>query len=254
LEDQLLQDSDLADQLELAENDLLDDYARGLLNSHDASRVQQYLLAHPGSAKRLAFATALARIGDGKASAARSWPAVLADAFTLRPIAAYASLAAACLLIGVSVYLLHHSEPSVKQSSAKTGEVAVESSRQPATLAPNAILDAGGSFAIVLLSNPVRGPAGQMFAIPSKVRRVKMQCEVPSEDAPHGYRMVLMDAGGRRITAMANLLPNKTAGIAYIEGEVSASQLDSAAYTVAISNEASFRPATFYHFTVQKQH
>jgi hypothetical protein len=250
LEDQILHDAALADQLEIEENDLIDDYTRGVLSGDDAGLVEKHLLASPGSPRRLAFSKALFQAVQPDLSIARK-PAER-DVPILRSSIFVGALAAGFLLMISSwLYIRFHqgptdnsaSQPAHSNASARGGPVTSEPSDPGESAAP---------FTIALVANNSRGGQVRTFAVPSGVALIRIQCEVSEESPFSESAMVVKDSNGHMVTTLEHLRVVEASGIYYVEGTISPDQLRTGRYSVSVHNNISARnSAITYNFFVR---
>jgi hypothetical protein len=235
MEDRILQDGNMADQVEVAANDLLDDYVRGLLTPADARLVEKHLLNAPDAPQRLAFAKALA---ESRPLNQRLQPPDPERAIPFFRTPAFAIAMAVCALILVFsiVELQYRRKP---ESAAVLPQPATgNSSAGPAPSSANSGTEknTGSSFTIALLADQVRGDKERKFVIPSGIEMVRIQCEVPAANRSLEFRMDLRDAAGYLYSSFDNLRPIDSAGIFYVEGTLSAAELKSGRYSASVSS------------------
>jgi hypothetical protein len=244
LEERLLLEEQLADQLEVEETDLLDDFARGRLSAEDAARVKRYLLASADASRRVAFARALSRIRDAE------FPQVAKWGFSSRlRIPAVALGAAACLLV-IAVTVLHLWQ---KQNADRAGAGASTAAAPPAISPRSSSQETQAlPFAIVLLADKERGGQPPGFAIPSDIQQVEIQCEIPAGNAHSEYRMILSEASGKAITIGRNLHPGESSGILYVEATADAARLGPGQFFVSIFPEGSTSAVASFQFAVRR--
>src|SRR5277367_2847851 len=135
LEDRILQDGELADQIEAETADLLDDYARRVLTPEDAKLVEEHLLTTPDALQRLSFAKALVEIRRPHSENGPQ-PRAAKGFFSPWRVAVFATAFVACLFLGVfAVVQLRHREgpPSTAvQPHPDSGTSNLGKSPQPA--------------------------------------------------------------------------------------------------------------------------
>lgn len=222
LEERVIQDGSIADQLEIAAADLIDDYSRGELSAEDAKRVEDYVLSAPDGQQRLAFAAALKQVIAPMRSQSRtSWR--VAGTWRNRGLAA-----AACLALAVfsviefrGVWPSHGTPPHPANSMPR-----IEAHR------PENVPIV--SFTLALLAGQLRGTESELIAIPADVERVRIQCEIPSSESSALYRLTLEGTAGQIMASMDKLSAMRAGGISYVEASVDAHLLLTGRYRVAI--------------------
>jgi len=251
LEDQILQDGELADQIEVATADLLDDYARRLLSPEDANLVEEHLLTAPDALQRLSFASALAgaRRSDNNPHAQ---PAK--RPFSMWRVAVFATAWAACLfLVALAIVRYRHHEKPISiavQPNSSEGNPNLGKSSSPTDSGGEH--DAEPSFTIVLLASQVRGTEERAFVVPLRTRQLRIQCEIPRDDGSSEFHMVLKDAAGHSIGSSEDLQPTQSADIRYVQASYPVGQLKSGHYIVSVAPaRRSVQPVASYEFLLQ---
>jgi hypothetical protein len=252
LENRLLEDGEMADRLELEETDLLDDYARGLLSQQDRALVEKYLLATPTSGQRLAFATALSQLTNTGPTLATEKPRQFFSFFR-SPVFAFGLAACLLALFGTAVHFWR-----VRRSNAVTSTTPVATDKPsppPSVAQPSAVPSpTAAPFTIALLVANARGPQIPSFALPSTVRLLRVQCEVPKTDPTARFRMVLENAYRGIIGSEDQLSTRESAGIHYVEITFPANKMSSGQYSVYVFSQADpSSPLQSYTFALQAE-
>lgn len=220
LEERLLLDEAFGVRLRAVETDLLDDYARGLLDAAQRAAVERWLLATPADRERLRAARALA----AAASARRASPAAVpAPIRRVRPRrAAWFGFAAAAALLLLALWL------PLRQSGAP---------QRPA--APVAVVQT-----ITLLADLSRGAGdatGVTVRLPAVGSVVRLQAETASADAPSaetGARYVLRIRAPKRDVFEAHGLVARTEGAyRFVEATLPPATLTAGDYRVSLAAE-----------------
>jgi len=248
LEDRILQDGELADQIEAETADLLDDYARRLLRPEDAKLVEQHLLTTPDALQRLSFAKALAEAGRSENNPP---PHPAKRSFSMLRVAIFAMAGAACLfLMALAIVQYRHHEKPTSIAVQPTPNPGISTAGKSSSSNPGDQNDTSPSFTVVLVASQVRGNEERTFVIPLRTRRLRIQCEVPHDDGSPEYRMVLKDAAGHIIGSSEDLQPTQSADIHYVQASYPVGQLKPGHYIVSVA-PARRSPVASYEFFLQ---
>jgi hypothetical protein len=205
LEESLLTNSELFEEILMAEDELVDEYTAGLLDERERERFEKHFLATPERLQKLRFARAFKKhIASARA---RESPAATADdpqtaswkqwlpAFlhTRNPILSYSLATALLLLPMAALWLILHSYggPEVTTNGGPS-----PSNFFPITLTPGAVRDAGEM---------------KRIAIPASADGAQLRLELAS-DAYQSYRATLQTDEGREIFTGDNLKAEATGG------------------------------------------
>ncbi len=195
LEKRLFSDTDLADAIDAARYDLLDDHARGRLSSNDTRLVAQHLAATPDDVMRLRIARALAATADtahvrparSRAHAARRGFSVLGAAL------------AGCIVVAVAVLGIRDRSPM--QTS-----------------------EAIASLPVITLRDDQQRSQHATLILPYRAGDVRVQAEV---DAPVSQRYELrIDDAGTVVFTARDLLPRAAGPYRFVEVVVPANALN----------------------------
>ena len=243
LEDRIVQDGELANLLEVATHDLIDDYVAERLDPEDARQVEKHVLATPDGPARVAFARALrqqhvkneASIGRGVSS-------------RILPVA----LAASALIIA-ALMLLPGSDGMLRRAPTPSGPAALETTRPRSSPNDNGMIDS--VFTVALLSSQTRGAALPPMNIPSDASLVRIQCEIPRAGNDSRYRLTLKDGANDTLLSLDGLRSRQFGGINFIEVTIEAAQLMSGHYRLTVYPDAhSAVPMVVQEFDVQTKH
>jgi hypothetical protein len=243
LEESYFSDSRFFDQLQKAENDLLDDYARGRLSSSLRQRLEQRYLAHPERRARLRFAEALVtrldaiEQSDSAAAAPQSWATFL-DRFRARApaLAVFAALTALLVLVaGIWFFVntttrlrqelseaqaartVHEQrerelQQQVADQQARADQLASDLDRlrtELQTAGPGTKSSAPLVASLILAVGGIRGPETgppATLVIPTGATQARLQLKLEDNDYP-AYSVVLQAAGGKQVFKRERLLP-----------------------------------------------
>lgn len=225
LEERIIHDGSIADQLEVAAADLIDDYSRGELSVEDAQRVEDYVLSAPGGPQRLAFATALKQVVSSPRAGSRVGRGRLGH-WRNRGLAA---AAAAGVALGVFSWVeLRGVAPSKGPRPDATDSLRKIAAPPSDGNVPRV------SFTLALLANQLRGTESESLVIPAHVQRVRIQCELPSTENHALYRLTLENQAGQPLASVDNLIAMHADGIAFVETSLDALLLPAGRYRVAL--------------------
>ncbi|HEX6833502.1 MAG TPA: hypothetical protein VF132_08210 [Rudaea sp.] len=199
LEERLFTDPHLADAIDGARYDLLDDCARGRLSPADARLVMQHLAAAPEDAWRLRISRALAH--------ETAAPVVLAPRRTSRSdrnwVLGVGSAIAACVVVA---FLTFGPRPPTSVRS--------DPSIEPAALP-----------VVMLRDAQQRGDQPAVLALPHHAGDVRLQAEISAAVSPRSrYALRIADAHGVVFTAH-DLAPRQAGPYRFVEAIVPANAL-----------------------------
>ena len=247
LENRLLLDGEFGLLLESEENDLLDDFSRGHLSAEDAALVERYLLGTPDAQCRLEFAKSLSEVATSSSTHRRRFAREFTD--LLRTPAFGIGLAACMALLALAIFLRR--QPAQPEAAHDQKQAApplpVPIERHP----PSTDGDIAQSFAIVLLNENRRGAQQRTYTIPSGVKRVRIQCEIPASNSSSYFAIVIRDEAGNHLADFDGLEAN-AAGVQYLEVAVPSNQMKSGEYSASVYAAANpTRPIVAYDFVVK---
>lgn len=243
LEEKYFSDARFFDQLEKAESDLLDDYARGRLSAPLRQRLEQHYLTHPERRARLRFAEALVTRLDAieqsdSAAAATPSRAPFLERFRARaPVFAFSAALTALLFLVAGLWFFVNTTNRLRQElseaqSARTVHEERERELQQQIADEQARADKLASdldnlrtelqtagqgakppaplFATLLLTvggirGPETGPPATLV-IPTGAAQARLQLNLKDTDYP-AYTVVLQAAGGNQVFKRERLLP-----------------------------------------------
>ena len=195
LEERLFSDPDLADAIDAARYDLLDDHARGRLSSDDMHRVAQHLAATPDDVMGLRIARALAASAD----AAHARPARSRAHAARRRFIALGAALAGCIVVAVMSLGLRDRSPT--QTS-----------------------EAIASLPVITLRDDQQRSEHAALILPFHAGDVRVQVEVDEPISPR-YELRIADARTVVFTAR-NLLPRAAGPYRFVEAVVPANALN----------------------------
>jgi hypothetical protein len=193
----ILTDDDFHQEVEIAEEELLDDYVRGNLAVQECRLFEEHFLASPLRRRRLTFARAFHEKINAPAYAA---PGVLlkrSTAFYRYALVASLTLAAVLGGVGYSAYKAVQEE---RNRAAVLRKELEETRRQQAQLVPNIILQAN------LFSGGARGGPQPRLSIPKNTVAVRFVLAVPIGIHEIARVDLLNDAGQRILSQEGNLI------------------------------------------------
>lgn len=209
-EARLLADADCFAEVETAEDDLFDAFARGSLDSGDRARFLQRFGRDP---VRRHFADALARKGIARPAPLPLWH---------RDWFGFAAAAAVALVVGGVV---SQQQPSVRSSA---GEVAV-----PPTTSPALVTLANPVFTISpATSRASRGP--ERVAIPAAAAAIDLRIRLNAADRFSVYAVDVRSASDAIVWGDSALRASAENGDLIVHAVIPASRLTSGTYDVAI--------------------
>lgn len=214
-------DSELYEQLRMAEAMLLDEYARGRLSRKRRRQVEQFLLGSEVQRRKLEFAGALRAAIPGAQRVRVRW----------------AYLAAALLLAttGLSVWL------DLENRGLQ---------REVARLEAGVHGDSRSIYAFSIPSDTLRGESvGISVRVPQGVRLLRLELEMKPGDEASTY-LVSIFGGGKQVWSEGPLRPEVQGASAVAVVWIPAVALSQGDYTVQLT--ASGNPIANYRFTVTR--
>lgn len=214
LEERLMLEEELGQRLRDAENDLLDDYARGTLSAEDRGDVERWLLTTLDGQRRATLARAMHGLRhEGNSTRAMGLP---------RRWRAIGLFAAACAVM-----------------------VAILIARPP-THTPEALN-------VLLLADRARGSAAATVDIASDIAAIRLQLEVPdATDPARKYRVTVVDAQARTIYIGEDLVSREEGGYAFVEVYIPSSHLPPAAYRISLQPvDPGAAPSASFHWDIE---
>jgi hypothetical protein len=215
--ERVVEDEDLADQLELEAIDLLDDLARGVLNAEDAKRARAYLVSDQNGARRLQFAHALAQLQAGHRDMN------LLRRFVSRPRYWVPSALAACLLMATVLWLFP-SGYGPAPSAVTAGNDSTSQVRRPVERI----------FTVALLLAESRGENSPRIEVPASAGVLRLECQVPESAAFVQYEVILKDAQGKQVAISEKLFPERAAENTFVAASFPTVGLRTAYYLVSV--------------------
>lgn len=225
LEEQLMQDAEVADLLRQEETDLVDDYAQGRLAADDREAFERHLLPDPGIRQRVKIARGLHdfaarhRAASGKAMAPAG-----GNPWRRGPILAAAVFVLCVLAVGLVLRASRQADGPEAVVTQQTPDAVLEG--DPSTLEPSA--------SIVLLADVQRGGQTQVVRVRAGAGPVRLQAEATSSDSSLAYRLSITDESGRSVFAMSDLRPQESGGYVFVEAPIPAGTLGTGSRTVTL--------------------
>ena len=215
--ERVIEDQELADQLELESVDLLDDLARGVLDAEDAKRARLYLASDEENVERLQFAQALAQ--ECQAAADMNRP----RRFLSRPNYWISFALAACLLLATVLWLF----PASHRFSPRAITVGGDTTSQ---VKP----PVEAIFTVALLSAQSRGENSVGFEVPASAGVLRLECQLPEAAASSRYEVVLKDGDGKQVAISEALLPERASEITFVAASFPTANLRTGYYLVSV--------------------
>ena len=234
LEDQLMQDPEVADLLRHEETDLVDEYAQDRLAAGDRQAFEQHLLTDPVIRQRVKIARGLRDIAakraaetgaDGRPHSSRGSAVTPSN---VRPWNRWPLRAAAVFVLCVfGVGLLLRANRQVEVPAPVITEQTPESA-----------LDTGPTdvppASIVLLADVQRGGAPQVVQVRPGAAQVRLQAETTSSDSSMSYRLSITDETGGPVFSAGDLRPLESGGYVFVEAAIPAGALGTGRRTVTL--------------------
>ena len=266
LEESYFKDQNLFDQLQKAENDLLDDFARNRLSPPVRQRIEQRYLTHPELHARLRFAEALATWLDARdrpdsIALASTW-AKFYGRFRTNVLAFSVGVASLLLLVVGALYFVsitarlreelrqvqaaqsdherreRELQQQIAAEQARSDQLAGDVARLEAELdtaasssKPSTPLTPSLILAIVGIRSPEVGPPATLV-IPAGASQARVLLKLKDNDYP-SYGVLVQSADGRLVFKRANLRPQNRgqSSLAFI---VPASKLPNGDYILSV--------------------
>ena len=237
LEEQLMQDADVAEMLRQEETDLVDDYVLARLTAADRAGFERHLLVDPAIRQRVKIARALQEIATKRSHPAGSearrasprpspwnrWPVRAAAIFVLCAFA-------------VTLLMRATRNDVIDAPVAKEGPAA-----SPAVGALETGPDdvAGVSSSIVLLADLQRGGQPQPVHVTAKTGDLLLQAETSSSDSSLTYRLSISEDSGRSLFSADGLHPVSRGGYVFVEVSMHGSTLGTGRRVVSLQRQDS---------------
>jgi hypothetical protein len=241
LEEQLMQDAEVADLLRHEETDLVDDYAAGRLAAGDRQAFEQHLLADPGIRQRVKVARALqdiaakraAEVGpDGRLHGSRGGAVSAAKPrpWNRWPVRAAAVFVLCVFAVGLLMRGNRQAEIPAPPSQGPAPAIAAQT--------PDAALDTGPTDvpppSIVLLADVQRGGGPQVVQARPGAAPVRLQAEATSSDSSVSYRLSITDEAGGPVFSAQDLRPLEAGGYVFVEVSIPGGTLGTGRRTVTL--------------------
>ncbi|MEJ0035665.1 MAG: hypothetical protein WDO68_06260 [Gammaproteobacteria bacterium] len=243
LEEQLMQDADVADLLQHERTDLVDDYALGRLGADERAAFERHLLVDPVIRQRVKVARALHDIAsrradeprlDGRVQASsKSAAAGKVAPWNRWPVRAAAVFVVCAVAVAVSMRVN-------KEADVAPPATAEQPLPQPAVDA----LDTGPSdvtgtrASIVLLADLQRGGEARIVRVAPGAGQVRLQAETTSSDSSLSYRLAVTDESGARLFSAEDLRPIESGGYVFVEALIPGAKLGTGRRTVTLEPQA----------------
>jgi len=189
IELRILTDDDFHQEIEIAEEELLDDYVQGKLAAQERPFFEKHFLASPLRQQRLKFALALQKKLNSAANTSPSHIRSRPDSFY--PYALAASLVLAAIL-GATSYSFLGKIQEERANIASLKKQLEEARQQASLIVPNSVLQK------VLSPNGSRGGPQSQFVVPKGALAVQFNLTVPS-DIRGKIRIDLLNDAGQAI-------------------------------------------------------
>ena len=245
LEEKYFTDPQVFDKMVKAENELVDNYARGLLDPESREKFEQYYLAHPKRRERAEFAqTLVTKLDQFEADGAValvgqvSWWRRLLPALSGRAFAFSMSLALLLLVLGLGVLFFKTRRSQEELARTQAAHAAQEErdrelqqqlanertrinnhdelnrERAPVTRSqPKAPVQTTPAFVTLLLTaGGIRGTDTALapeIIIPTGTEQVHIQLNLRENDYSN-YHVVLQAVGGKTIFSRQGVKPKAT--------------------------------------------
>lgn len=219
--EQWFADPDLHHELEMAEAELLDSYARSQVSRMERRRIERYLLGSDAQRRKLAFAEALAITFPGRARAWTRWGFIAA--------------AIAVLLLGnVWIWRVKLENRRLRTEVARVRQVA------PAI--------AGGVYAVPLASDALRGSMPEnSLRLPQHIAILRLDLEREPEEENENYSVTVL-AVGQVVWTESPVRPEKRGEASVVPVWIPANVLASGRYTVKLQTGGAL--AAYYSFRI----
>ena len=208
---------ELYERVQMAEAELLDEFARGNVSRADRRRIEQYLLGSELQRRKLAFAAALQATFPRPRAVRVPWTAIIAATLVLS--------------LGLSGWL------GLQNRTLRT-EVAKLETPQPQPIA-------AGVYTIGLPSDTLRGAAENVVRLPAGMRLLRLELELPPGSASGAYSAALL-SGDRAVWSEGPLHP--VGGVATIW--IPSAVFGQGEHTIKL--DASGSQSVYYRFTISR--
>lgn len=245
LEEQLMQDPDVADLLRHEETDLVDDYVLDRLAAGEREAFEQHLLIDPVIRERVEIARALHDLavqgaaeggrGSGMPAKVRPW--------NRWPIRAAAAVFLGCVFAVVLVTRVNR--------QAEVHEPALTGQGPDDALQSGPADTAESPASIVLLADIQRGGEPQVMEVRPGAGQVRLQAEVASNDSSVPYRLSIADETGRAIFSASDLAPRESGGYVFVEVMIPAGGLGTGRRTVTLEPQRPDIESSIWQLDVQ---
>ena len=256
-ERRLFEDEAVAEEVEILENELVDEYVSGRLPPGDRARFEKAYLSSPERAAKVHFARTL----DRRLSAPAARPDRSSVPWLLAAAAAFMALAGAYLsfqALGsqreVSRLLAERSSLQQRERELRRqldaargqeerqkkelGELQAEKERLTAELASREKPDTG-LVSFTLIAGLVRGAGSQQtFTIPNGATKARLSMSIQADDYA-SYSAVIRTPEGREVWKQAGLTARRTESTASLVVTVPAPALSSGDYVLTVTGKTS---------------
>ena len=273
IDQRLLKDDEFAQRVQVAESQLIDEYAAGELDTDSAEAFRATFLSTEARREQLRLTSTLRDLGARPAavperkSKARSWRESVSEFFAFKPWPAWAaagSFALLVLVLGLGWYLSRQTRqsetPVAQQSPVAASPQGAPSPAQIAQVSPLASLTpevkptpteppvAVASF--VLMPGALRG-TGEMTrgAVPRGERAILRLNLILENPAPGPYRAELANPDGQTVTVRNNLKPRAN-GQTKVVVEIPARLIQTGDYQIKLTRQTDgqFESVGRYYF------
>ncbi len=282
VEHRIMIDDDQFEMVQIAEDELIDEYLEGTLSQAERERFESHFLSTEDRRRKLEFAETLYRNIDRSSPSAGSESSLRKGLFGLRGlltgdlgIPVYAA-ALSCLVVAIggfgAAYLILGERTQTNPSRAPNAELVrqVAELRKEkelleielqSSMARNRIVqpfgDSGPTVASFVLApgTVTRGASPDKYKkieINSGISVVRLRLDL-EEDRYPDYRATLLTAGGTVVRQFYGLLPKSQAGISSLSLSMPAGILRNGVYTIrleGVTADQRFAIADRFYFTV----
>jgi hypothetical protein len=223
-EEKLLMDQDFSDTAAACEQDLIDAYALHSLDTEDARAMRLWIEAAPERVQRVAMARALLNATPAKGRRRQQ----LGVAFA----------AAACLLVGATLYLVN---AGILHRARGTTQLLTATSAPPNTT-PLAAANFGITAAPDVVLIAAERTRGRQKITTYRIHRensIQLQVVLPGETAVSGYRLRVASLADQNkiLLQQNNLEAQSMAGHLYLTATLPPGALPPASYIASISRQ-----------------
>jgi hypothetical protein len=210
IEEQLMQDADVAEALRMEETDLIDDYVAERLTAVERGAVEKHLLVTPAALHRLKIARALQEISVGRKQEEVAKPRVAAwNRWPIRAAAAFV-----ICVFAVSVLM-----KASRQDEQNAPPVLPEPTPSAAGPTDPALSE---PFNVVLLADLTRGVDQSRVDIKPTRKILRFQVETENADLALLYRLRVLDSHDDQLYIAKNLTARESGGYLFVETNVPA--------------------------------